>query len=49
MKQTFFNALAKINKLVLPSMAKKDLTKLKKWEKAIVAYRYIVTKNSLGD
>ncbi|MGJ3233970.1 hypothetical protein [Marivirga sp.] len=49
MKQTFFKALAKINKLILPSMAKKDLTKLKKWEKAIVAYRYIVTKNSLGD
>tara|TARA_R110002012_G_scaffold252147_1_gene430361 strand:+ start:166362 stop:166541 length:180 start_codon:yes stop_codon:yes gene_type:complete len=49
MKQSFFKVLAKINKVVLPSMAKKDLTKLKKWEKAVVAFRYIVTKNSLGD
>ncbi|WKV13861.1 hypothetical protein [Marivirga harenae] len=49
MKQSFFNVLARINKVVLPSMAKKDLTKLKKWEKAVVAFRYIVTKNSLGD
>jgi len=47
MKKSFFKILAKINKIVLPSFAKKDLTKLKKWEKAIVAYRYIVTKNSL--
>jgi len=49
MKKSFFKALARINKIILPSMAKKDLTKLKKWEKAIVAYRYIVTKNALGD
>jgi len=47
MRRSFFKVLAKINKVVFPSMAKKDLTKLKKWEKAIVAYRYIVTKNSL--
>lgn len=49
MKKTFFKIIAKINKKVLPSFAKKDLTKLKKWEKAIVGYRYYVTKNSLGD
>ncbi|MGM0582383.1 MAG: hypothetical protein ACQETL_17015 [Bacteroidota bacterium] len=48
MKQ-IFKALAKFNKAVFPSFAHKDLTKLKKWEKAIVAYRYYVTKNSLGD
>jgi hypothetical protein len=49
MKKSLFQALAKINRWILPSFAKKDLTKLKQWEKAIVAYRYIVTKNSLGD
>ncbi|WP_375579009.1 hypothetical protein ABWH96_18630 [Marivirga tractuosa] len=49
MKKSLFKILARINKLILPSFAKKDLTKLKKWEKAIVAYRYVVTKNSLGD
>jgi hypothetical protein len=47
MKKSFFKILARINKVILPSFAKKDLTKLKKWEKAIVAYRYVVTKNSL--
>jgi hypothetical protein len=47
MKKSLFKILAKINKTILPSFAKKDLTKLKKWEKAIVAYRYIITKNSL--
>ncbi len=47
MKKYFFKILARINKIILPSLAKKDLTKLKKWEKAIVAYRYIITKNSL--
>jgi len=47
MKKSFFKVLARINKLLLPSLAKKDLTKLNKLEKAIVAYRYLVTKNSL--
>jgi len=33
--------------MILPRMSKKDLTKLAKWEKAIVAYRYWVTTNAL--
>jgi hypothetical protein len=49
MKKSLFQILARINKSILPSFAQKDLTKLKKWEKAIVAYRYVVTKNALGD
>jgi hypothetical protein len=49
MKKSFFKVLAKLNKILLPSMAQKDLTKLKKWEKAIVAYRYVITKNAIGD
>jgi cytochrome c len=48
MKKTIFQILAKINKVVMPSMAKKDLTKLTNWQKAIVAYRYWVTTNALG-
>jgi hypothetical protein len=47
MKKTIFNILAKVNKVVMPSMAKKDLTKLTNWQKAIVAYRYWVTTNAL--
>ncbi len=47
MKKTLFKLLAKVNKAILPSFGKRDLTKLKKWEQALVAYRYWVTTNSL--
>ncbi len=47
MKKTFFQTLALINRLLLPRMSKKDLTKLKKWEKAVVAWRYYVTTNAI--
>lgn len=47
MKRTFFKLLARINRLVLPRLSKKDLTKLKKWEQALAAYRYWVTINAL--
>jgi len=39
--------MAKLNKVMLPSFAKKDLTRLTKFEKAIVGYRYYITKNAL--
>ena len=39
--------LAKINKLILPSMIKKDISNLNSLQKLLVAYRYWVTKNSL--
>ncbi len=42
-----FKILAKINKILLPSMINKDLRKLSIHEKAIIAYRYWVTKNSI--
>jgi len=42
-----FKILAKINKILLPSMINKDLRKLNTYEKVIIAYRYWVTKNSL--
>ncbi|MBK6266908.1 hypothetical protein JKA74_17830 [Marivirga sp. S37H4] len=47
MKKLIFKGLAKLNKVILPSFGKKDLTKLSKWQKAIVAYRYYITKNAL--
>ena len=42
-----FKLLALINKTVLPKYYKRDLNKLKKWQKAIIAYRYYVTIKSL--
>ncbi len=40
-----FKVLAKINKLLLPSFTKQqlDLAKAKKWQLALIAYRYYVT------
>jgi hypothetical protein len=48
-KITFFKILAKINKLVLPSLSKRrvNIYKLKTWQKALLGYRYWTTKNSL--
>jgi hypothetical protein len=44
-----FKILAKINKLLLPSFTKNglDITKAKKWHKAIIGYRYYVTTRAL--
>lgn len=47
MKKSIFKLLSKFNKIVLPSYYKRDLTKLKTWEKAIVGYKYWVTLGSL--
>ncbi len=47
MKKIFFKQLAAFNKLFLPKYYKRDLAKLKSWEKAIVAYKYWVTISSL--
>ena len=46
-KQYVFKGLAIINKVIFPSLIKKDLSKLKSYEKLIYGYRYWVTKNSL--
>ncbi len=43
-----FKGLAKINKVIMPSMKNKDLLKLSKVDKVIVGYRYFITKKSLG-
>ena len=47
MKKSLFQFLALLNRLLLPRMSKRDLTKLKKWEKAIVAWRYYVTIHAI--
>jgi hypothetical protein len=45
-----FKILARINKLILPSFTKQrlDISKAKKWQMAIIGYRYYVTTRSLG-
>ncbi|MFZ6009966.1 MAG: hypothetical protein ACOYXT_06405 [Bacteroidota bacterium] len=47
MKKTIFKWLVQFNKFILPRYSKKDITRLGKFEKLVVAYRYWVTKNSL--
>lgn len=44
-----FRILAKINKLLLPSFTKKglDITKAKKWQMAIIGYRYYITTRAI--
>ena len=42
-----FKILAKVNKIIFPSLFTKDISKLKHYERLILAYRYWVTKNSL--
>lgn len=48
-KLFFFQSLARINKLILPRYSKRDITKLSKWDKLVIGYRYYITKNALGD
>ncbi len=44
-----FKILARINKLLLPSFSKQqlDISKAKKWQMALIAYRYYVTVRAL--
>lgn len=45
-----FKILAQINKFILPSFTKQrlDLTKAKKWQMAIIGYKYYVTTRALS-
>jgi hypothetical protein len=45
-----FKILAKINRLLLPSFTKRrlDMAKAKKWQLALIAWRYYVTARALG-
>ncbi|MBA4135671.1 MAG: SsrA-binding protein [Flavobacterium sp.] len=44
-----YKILAQLNKLLLPSFTKRglDLAKAKKWQMAIIAWRYYVTCKAL--
>lgn len=46
-KRTFYKALANLNKLILPRYSQRDLTKLSKLDKAMIGYRYYITKKAL--
>jgi hypothetical protein len=49
MRKKAFILLAKINKALLPSLSKQrvDLAKAKKWQLALIGYRYYVTCEAL--
>ena len=47
MRKALFQLLARLNKLLLPKLWLKDLTRLSKAQKAIVGWRIWVTKNAL--
>ena len=49
-KKQLFKAIAKINKLLLPSFGKKrlDMSKAKKWQLAIIGWRAFITKNAIN-
>lgn len=45
--KTFYKILAKVNKLIIPRYSQRDINKLSKLDKALVAYRYWVTIHAL--
>lgn len=47
MKKTLFKALARLNKVLLPRYSQRDISRLSKFDKALVAYRYWVTLQAL--
>lgn len=46
-----YKIIAKINKIILPSFSKQQLdpAKAKKWQLAILAWRYYVTSRALSN
>ncbi|MCF6181769.1 SsrA-binding protein [Lutibacter sp.] len=49
MRKKLFKTVAKLNKMVFPSFSKMglEMQHAKKWQLAIIGWRYFVTKNSL--
>jgi len=47
MKKILFKTIAKVNKVILPRYSQRDITRLTKFDKGLVAYRYWVTLNAL--
>lgn len=50
-KKCMFKLLAKLNKLILPSLTKKqvDMAKASKWQLALIGWRSYVTKRALSN
>ena len=50
MKLSFFKLLAKLNKVVLPSLSKKnfDMSKASKLQLLLIAWRAFITKRALN-
>jgi hypothetical protein len=46
-KKQVFKILAHLNKVIMPRFSRRDITRLSKIQKGLVAYRYWVTINSL--
>lgn len=49
LKRQIFLALSKVNKAILPKTYKMDLNNLSKFDKAVIGFKYWVTKNALKD
>lgn len=47
MRKRIFRSIARINKALLPRLWDKDLVRLTKFQKLIVAWKYYITRNSL--
>ncbi len=47
LKKSIFKALARLNKLILPRYSKRDINRLSKLDKIVVAYRYWITIHAL--
>ncbi len=47
MSKSFFKILSKLNRVLLPSLAKLDMNKLSKFDKALIAYKYWVVMHVL--
>lgn len=47
LRKRLFRLIASVNKAVLPKLWDKDLARLSPLQKAIVGYRYWVTRNAL--
>jgi hypothetical protein len=46
-----YKLVAKLNKLILPSFSKQqlDLSKAKKWQMAVIGWRYYITRKALDN
>jgi len=50
MEKSFFKLLARLNKWLLPSFTRRrlDISKARKWQLALIGWRYYVTSRALG-